>query len=337
MRILSIAYPLFPVNADSAGGAEQVLHLLEAEIVRAGHTSVVIAAEGSSVAGELVSTPALNAEVDAEDRGCAQRIHRSKIDEVLNDQRFDIVHYHGLDVADYYCETGIPAAVTLHLPPEWYPKSSLQLHGATYVFVSHSQAASRTGQVIPNGVDVQRLAAVDLPRTHLLCLARICPEKGIHLALQAAHLANEPLIIAGPIHPFQTHREYFTNEVRPLLDGKRQYVGAVGIDEKIRLLASAKALLIPSLAAETSSLVAMEAAAAGTPVIAFRSGALPEVIEDHSSGFIVNDLVSMAEAIRHLEDISQERCRAIARTRFRKEEMAARYLSLYRELSGVPQ
>ncbi|NHV87620.1 glycosyltransferase, partial [Escherichia coli] len=83
-----------------------------------------------------------------------------------------------------------------------------------------------------------------------------------------------PLLVAGALYPYPAHVDYFEREVRPLLDATRRFVGPVGFARKRRLLSAARCLLVPSLAAETSSLVAREAAACGTPVVAFPSGAL---------------------------------------------------------------
>jgi len=143
------------------------------------------------------------------------------------------------------------------------------------------------------------------------------------------------LTVAGPVHPFSFHRNYFETEVRPLLDGKRVYVGPVDLEEKAKLLSNARALLIPSLVAETSSLVAMEAASAGTPVVAFRSGALPEVVRHEVTGFITDDLEGMIDAVARIGEISPLRCRQYALRNFSSERMVDDYVKLYRDLLGV--
>jgi glycosyltransferase involved in cell wall biosynthesis len=168
-------------------------------------------------------------------------------------------------------------------------------------------------------------------------LSRICPEKGIHIALEAAHAADKPLLIAGEIFPYQAHQDYFSDQIRPLLDRHRRYLGPVGFARKRRLLAAARALLIPSLVAETSSLVAMEAASAGTPVIAFNTGALPETVEHGRTGFIVDTPAQMAEAMTRLDTIDPDTCRATARRRFSHDRMAAEYLARYAQLTHQAQ
>jgi hypothetical protein len=106
------------------------------------------------------------------------------------------------------------------------------------------------------------------------------------------------------------------------------------VARKRRLLAAARCLVVPSLVAETSSLVAMEALASGTPVIAFRSGALPEIVEDGRTGFLVDGVAEMADAMRRASEIDPEACRRAARERFTAERMCGEYLALYERLAA---
>jgi len=113
---------------------------------------------------------------------------------------------------------------------------------------------------------------------------------------------------------------------------RHEFLGSVGAARRQELLAGAKCLLHPTLAPDTSSLVAMEAMAAGTPVIAYRSGALPEIVEHGVTGFMVDNVAEMAEAIRNVDRISPEVCRRTAERRFRKECMVDKYFDLYRAM-----
>ena len=121
--------------------------------------------------------------------------------------------------------------------------------------------------------------------------------------------------------------------MKPLLGERWRYLGPLGFARKRRLLAGARCLLIPSLAPETSSLVAMEAASCGTPVIAFRSGALPEVVEHGRTGFVVDDVDGMVSALAQIGTIDPGECRRVARERFSLEQMTGRYLTQYGELA----
>jgi glycosyltransferase involved in cell wall biosynthesis len=138
--------------------------------------------------------------------------------------------------------------------------------------------------------------------------------------------------VAGPVHPFAWHQAYFHERIEPLLDEKRQYIGHVGLSQKIDLLGRAKCILAPSSVAETSSLVSMEALASGTPVIAYRSGALPEIVEEGVTGYVVDSEEEMAAAVERIEEISNDTCRAAAVTRFDANHMVRHYVSLYERL-----
>jgi glycosyltransferase involved in cell wall biosynthesis len=336
LNILSVAYPLLPVSVDSTGGAEQILSLLERGIVQRGHRSVVIAEQGSAVCGKLIATPVADGEMTEAARREAQEAHRLAIREALEAYQVDLIHFHGLDFHSYLPDSSVPKLVTLHLPPDWYPTGIFDLPGVQFNCVSQGQARSVPGgkpiPVIANGIDLQIFSTDGTHTGPLLWLGRICPEKGTHLALEAAHQLDLPLTVAGPVYAFRDHEIYFREQVEPLLDEQRRWVGGVNLKQKVSLLAQARALLISSLAAETSSLVAMESISSGTPVIAFRSGALPEVVEDGVTGFIVEGRDQMAAAIRRLDEISSMTCRARAATRFSMERMVSDYLELYRKL-----
>ena len=336
--ILSVAYPLLPVSADSTGGAEQILALLERSLVQRGHRSLVVAAEGSAVSGELIATPAAQGEMTEEVRQAAQAAHRLAIREALKKYEVDLIHFHGLDFHAYRPESSVAQLATLHLPLDWYPAEIFRSSGIRFNCVSQTQARSAPDQtevfVVPNGIDTEKFRSDNAHTGPLLWLGRICPEKGVHLALRAAHQLNLPLTVAGPVYAFRDHESYFREQVEPLLDDQRRWIGAVNLQQKVSLLARARALLVPSLAAETSSLVAMEAISSGTPVIAFRSGALPEVVEDGVTGFIVAGEKQMAEAIRRLYEVSPTTCRARAALQFSMERMAAQYLEVYRKIQN---
>ena len=134
---------------------------------------------------------------------------------------------------------------------------------------------------------------------------------------------------------YEAHEQYFEEEIRaPARRARRRFVGPAGFRQKRRLLTQARCLLIPSLVAETSSLVAMEALSCGTPVIAFPSGALPEIVEDGKTGFLVKDENEMAAAIRRVHLLDPEVCRRTAREKYSAERMTSRYIARYVELTS---
>lgn len=342
LTVLSVAYPFAAVGPDSAGGAEQVLAQLDRALVAAGHRSLVIAREDSRIAGTLVSVPRSDGVIEASVRRSAWRAHRAAIGAALARWPVDLVHMHGIDFDRYLPPPGRPVLATLHLPPSWYPAEALRptRPGTWLQCVSENQQRACPADLnlvgpIENGVDVESFAGRHARRRFALFLGRICPEKGVHIAIEAAKRANVTLLVAGELFPYSEHQSYFAEEVVPRLDAERRFIGPVGLVRKRRLLAAARCVLIPALAPETSSLVAREALAAGTAVIAFPSGALAETVEHGRTGFLVGNAEEMAAAIQVAPAISPAECRQAARDRFPMARMIERYFGTYAALAGV--
>jgi glycosyltransferase involved in cell wall biosynthesis len=349
LRILYVAYPLLPVSDESAGGAEQMLNVLEREMHSRGHSTIVAACEGSKVAGELFVTGEVPSESDRFDQREAE--HSAQVIDFIEmrQQRgsaFDLVHDKSGHFFKHAAEVPGPVLATLHLPRSFYARELFANCAPNLLFncVSQSQANAfadvpqMTG-VIENGIEVPRFPYSMHKRDYLLWMGRICEEKGTHIAIDAAEQAGLPLIIAGQVYPFSYHQEYFIREVASRLDRARvqvQFVQKPSFTEKLHLLQNARALLIPALADETSSLVAMEAMACGTPVIAFRRGALPEVIADEKTGFVVNSLDELVQATRRAHEISPQACRTRIEDLYDSRRMTGDYEALYRRvLNGI--
>jgi glycosyltransferase involved in cell wall biosynthesis len=160
----------------------------------------------------------------------------------------------------------------------------------------------------------------------------VCPEKAPHLAIEAAQKAGLPIIVAGQVYPFQWHQEYWEREVKPRIDHDRvRWVELPSFEEKARLLREARALLVTSQVAETTSLVALEAMACGTPVIAFGTGALKEAVTKET-GFLVKDVAGMARACSDLGNIRALDCRRWVEQEYSVQAMADGYEALIQEL-----
>jgi glycosyltransferase involved in cell wall biosynthesis len=340
LTVLQVAYPLAPVSPDAVGGAEQIVSLLDRALVASGDRSVVVACTGSAVDGILHSNECdPNQDFDDDLRRRAQDAQGRAIEAALGRWPVDLIHMHGIDFDAYLPESKIPVLVTLHLPLSWYAAEALSPR-RRYIYFHCVSASQQSGSLsgtillppIENGVPVPQSSWQHHSGSFALALGRLCPEKGFHLAVEACRRAETDLIIAGTIFNYPEHQQYFRQELAPQLDARRRYIGPVDHREKQRLLAAARCLLVPSLVPETSSLVAMEALACGTPVIAFGAGALKEIVEHQRTGFLVNDADEMAAAIMTVDAIDSEACRAAARRRFSAERMTAQYLDRYRAL-----
>ena len=343
LRILYVAYPLLPLSDDSCGGAEQVLLAIEREMRRRGHDTWVAAPERSRLGGKFIATNQPATKVDDLER-CRQEqvaaIERAIEQANAVGAPFDLVHDHSGLAWQQASGDGIPWLVTLHLPRSFY---STDVFGGRNVFfncVSQAQAADFRGvaamlSAVENGIDAAGFPLCQEKGDYLLWLGRVCEEKAPHLAMEAAALAKMPLVLAGSVYPFSYHQDYFDRELAPrLLRGEAiELFHAPSRQEKIDLLARARALFITSTAAETSSLVAMEAMACGTPAIALRKGALAEIIADGETGYVVESVEQMAKAAKSLPDIDPVACRKRVAERFSLKRTADQYEKLYWELS----
>jgi glycosyltransferase involved in cell wall biosynthesis len=342
MKILFVSYPMLPVSDASCGGAEQMLCTLEQEMASRGHDTAVAACEGSRVSGELVATGSAPTAPDGFEKRAAE--HSEVVVAAVNAGNFDLVHDKSGFFWRHASRVKPPVLATLHLPRSFYDHALFRdvPENVHFNCVSRSQAESFHDVpgfkgVVSNGIAVERFRLGLQKENYVLWLGRICPEKAPHLAIDAAAKAGVRLIIAGHIYPFSWHHLYFDQEIRPRLErfGERvQWIKLPSFDEKVDLLSRAKALLLPTLAPETSSLVAMEAMASGTPVIAFPNGALPEILDDQA-GVLVNDVEEMSRAIRDVDHFSPVRARNIAGGRFSSRTMADGYEKLYRDITSL--
>lgn len=348
LTILSVAYPFAPVSTHTAGGAEQILASVERGLVAAGHRSLVAAAQHSSISGDLFATTLPPGLIDEAARAEITAAHQRSIDRALASTRVDLIQMHGLDFASYKLPNSVPVLVTMHMPPSWYPDSIWHLPSSVNLqCVSQSQRQACPAEdrqrltVISNGVDLNPADPPDQPpeedeaaRGACLMLSRICPEKNLHVGLDAARLAQIPAVLCGETFPYEAHLRYLHEQIEPRLGPHARLLGAVSPARKHRLLAAARCLLLPTLAPETSSLVAMEALAAGTPVIAFPSGAIPEIIDHGRTGLLVQSTDEMAAAILRAPELDRDLCRRTAHARFDRTRMVADYLALITRLVG---
>ena len=337
LSVLGVAYPFAAVGADSVGGAEQVLAAIDARLVRDGHDSIVLATAGSRATGHLVTIPPHAGWIDGDARARAGAAYQRALARICDERQIDVVHFHGGDFADYLPEVELPLVTTLHLPRACYEASALALAGVCRIFVSHAQqrtfgAEVESAGVIENGVAVERYQPAS-KAGFVLALGRICPEKGFELALRAARAAGLPLVLAGAVFPYEDHHRHATAQIAPLLDADRRWIGPVGGARKRQLLAQARCLVVTSLVEETSSLVAMEALASGTPVVALRRGALPEIVEHGRTGWLVDHADELPDALVRATRLSPAACRAAAEARFSATRMTSRYVELYHQLA----
>jgi glycosyltransferase involved in cell wall biosynthesis len=255
-----------------------------------------------------------------------------------NAAAFDIIHFH-TDNLHYPLsrKLGTPHLTTLHgrldlpdLVPLYHEFADVPV-----VSISNSQRAPlpwiNWQGTVYHGIPLDFYQYKQSPRDYLVFLGRISPEKRVDRAIEIAKRAKMKLKIAAKVDAVD--RCYMDTEIRPLLDHPLiEFIGEIGGKEKAELLGNAYALLFPIEWVEPFGLVMIEAMACGTPVIAFRRGSVPEVIDDNVTGFIVESIDDSLRALEKIEHFDRSRCRSVFEKRFSVARMAADYVKIYEGL-----
>ncbi len=263
-----------------------------------------------------------------------------------SDPPFDVVHDHSGYVALAMADRlAVPMVHTMHWHLNGDPAGFYAQHGhkARLVAISQSQLDCGAGRcrraeppnleldasVVWNGLDVWPVA--EEKEDYLLFVGRMTRDKGPHRAIEVARLSGLPLVLAGPVPSYGG--DYFEGMVRPHLgtDGI-SWVGEIAGEQKWRLFSRARALVLPIRWCEPFGLVMLEAMSVGTPAIAFDEGAAREIIVPGVSGYLVDDVPSMADAARRAGEIDPHACRAVAE-RFSVGAMTDRYEEIYRQVA----
>jgi glycosyltransferase involved in cell wall biosynthesis len=335
LRIALIADPYLPVPPTTYGGIERVIAMLVSGLVGRGHRVTLFAAPGSVVDCELVTYGAPpHFSLVARLRELLQVASGL----ALRARGFDVVHSFGR-LAALLPILGRPLPKLQSYQREITRRSierGVRWSGGSLLFTSCSTSLRRgvsdlgRWETVYNGAPAERFhfaprVADDAP---LVFLGRVERIKGAHTAIEVARLANRRLLIAGNIP--DGHRAYFEAEIAPHVDGDRvRYAGPVDDAEKDRLLGQAAALLMPVEWEEPFGIVMAEALACGTPVIGLARGAVPEVVESGSSGFVCRSLAEMVEAVGSVNSIDRRACRDRYESEFSDDAIVDAYERLY--------
>lgn len=260
----------------------------------------------------------------------AEYLHISEAFELAAD--YDLIHSHYDFMALCYTRlVKTPVLTTIH----GFSSSKIipvyqKYRDGYFVSISDSDRAPGLNYLatVYNGIDLSLYPMQEFGGDHLVFLGRIHPDKGVHLAIEVAHLSGLPLLIAGIIQD----QNYFREQVEPHLGETIRYIGPVDVPGKNELFSRARALLHLNTIPERFGLVLVEANAAGVPVIAMDLGSCREVIKDGQTGFLVNNAAGAVQALKRLGDIDRNVCRQRVEACFSIETMVKGYERVYQTI-----
>lgn len=349
LRIALVAPPLLPVPPRAYAGTERVIAVLADELTRRGHAVTLFASGDSSVPCELVPTA---------ERALWARTQPSRADTAFDDadvlyfsitanrvwqqhQRFDVIHSHleghGFLLARF-CPTPVVSTMHGRLDAPGLPELLRDFADVPLVSVSDNQRRWFPGAnwvaTVHHGMPLDAIPFGPHPGSYLALVGRIAPEKGVAEAVELARATGLPLRVAARMR-LPGERQLFDDVLAPAIrDGVAEYLGEVSAADRDALYAGALATLMLGAWPEPFGLVAIESMGAGTPVIARRAGALPEIIEHGADGYIVDDMREARLAVSMVEGLDRRAIRERALRRFAPERMVDAYERVYRQVAA---
>lgn len=336
MRIAQVPPLWIPIPPYTYGGTELMVSWLCDELVRRGHEVTLFATEDAKTSAHLI--PVWPKSLWRAKLKSPHAVFALLYEKLISLQdQFDIIHDHCEFYTAPFTKFLKPKIVTtLHHP---LTEETIILYkkfpNINFVAISKNQRRSGPGinivKTIYHGLPLERYQLNLSPNNYFLWLSKIAPEKGVAEAIEVAKLTGENLIISGNILP--EYGDYFNFRIKPLIDGKQiQFVGAADFNKKIELIKNAKGFIFPVKRPEPFGLVVIESMACGTPVIAFKEGAMPELIEDKKTGFLVGSIEEACQAVKKIKTISRNECRNHVKENFNLKRMVNRYEKLYKKI-----
>ena len=340
LRIAQVAPPLERVPPSAYGGTERIVHELASELVRRGHDVTVFASGDSDVPGRLIPTvdTALRpAGVEADSRPLFESTVKAVAARVAD---FDIIHSHlewwSLPLAR---SSSTPVVSTFHGRLD-LPEADRLLEDPPEGMVAISRHQASTHPAVPwtiihNGLSLEDSPFVAQPGDDLCFVGRIDPEKGVIEAMEVARRAGRRLRIAAKIGNVPRQRAYYENVFKPALAKAGSYVeflGELEVAERDRLFAESAATVMPGAWPEPFGLVSIESLACGTPVLARRVGALPEIIREGVDGFFGDDVAALAFYADRISGLDRAGIRERVVERFSASRMTDSYEALYERM-----
>jgi glycosyltransferase involved in cell wall biosynthesis len=335
LHIAMVAPPWFSVPPQGYGGVENVCADLVAGLMARGHRITLIGAGDGGTAADTFEATYPEPPSSRLGEPLPEVLHTARVAEILDGLDVDLVHDHTLAGPLLARGRLVPTVVTTHGPVTDEPGQYYRALGHTVGLAAISHAQRRSAPALPwlgtvhNALDVSSFPFREDKADELVFLGRLHPDKGVHLAIDAARSVGLPIVVAGKCtEPIE--RAYFESEIRPRLGSDVTIFGNADATQKRELLARAAALVFPIVWDEPFGLVMIEAMACGTPVVAFGRGAVPEVVVHGVTGVVCDRPEELPAAIRASRLLSARACRDHVASHFDVATMAAGYEAVYR-------
>jgi glycosyltransferase involved in cell wall biosynthesis len=336
LHIAMVAPPYFDVPPTAYGGIETVVADLVDALVARGHELTLIGAGHHTTKAQRFVTTYDVGPADQLGEPMPEIVHTAKVASILDTLDVDVIHDHTMAGPLMARGRLTPTVVTAHGPVTGDPGDFYRALGDTIQLVAISDAQRSSAPDLPWAARVHNaIRAETFPfraekEDYALFLGRFHPEKSPHLAIDAARAAGLPIVLAGKCSE-PVERAYFMREIEPRIDKDVTIFGIADATAKRRLLSRAACMLFPISWEEPFGLVVIEAMVCGTPVVALRRGAVPELIVDGQTGVIVDDPSGLPEGIARARKIDPAACRKHVEAGFTVDVMAEGYEAVYRQ------
>ena len=338
MHIAQSTSIYIPVPPPTHGGTELMVHYLTEELVRRGHDVHLYASGDSQTSATLhaVNERATLTDPDTTLYVDKELETRNAFELYRDAASYDVIHAHWPSLTPYFApRTSTPTLLTYHYierPTHDYYRR--ELPGIQPVCVSHRQAALLGEPDLPvvyDGLDMGAVPFNATPDDYLVLVGRMVPTKGVAEAIRIAKRTGDRLVLVGPVTRYiPWSRAYYDEQVRPHVDGDRVvHIAETPNSRVLELVSRAKGFLFPLQGEEPFGLAVLEAMATGTPVVTMPKGAMPELVADGVSGFLVESDDEAVAAIARLSSLDRRRVRDHVEARFTYQRMVDAYEALY--------
>ena len=351
MKIAIVSPVMVSVPPKKYGGIELIVDAISCGLARRGHYVTVFCSGGSTIKEKNINRVEVSPYPTSEHIGENRQWEIKQMLTVLAHQHeFDMIHFNYepivlrfdidgiiINLLDFFV---VPVVLTFHNTTDisshiQYYRETASLHKHGMVFVSENQRRPVSflpnAKVIYNAIHIENFSVGIKKQKYFLFLGRITPFKGILEAIAVAQKTQIPLYIVAKIDSID--RDFYEEEVKNKIDNVLIfYMGEADFSQKISYLKKAYCLLFPITWEEPFGLVMVEALACGTPVIAFRRGAVLEIIQDGVNGFVVDTIDEMIEATKNIATISPSECRKSVEKRFNVGRMVDEYEELFKNV-----